>query len=65
MGNRDHFYARFEDNSELFDENLRETGAGLPLSQPVHPKSDRLLDRGIGIFPEDTIQDCRGCVVVF
>nr|VFJ74814.1 MAG: DnaA regulatory inactivator Hda [Candidatus Kentron sp. FM]VFJ75465.1 MAG: DnaA regulatory inactivator Hda [Candidatus Kentron sp. FM]VFK21679.1 MAG: DnaA regulatory inactivator Hda [Candidatus Kentron sp. FM] len=32
-----------EDNSELFDGNLPETWANLPLSQPIHPKSDRFL----------------------
>ncbi|MBT8421098.1 MAG: hypothetical protein KJO08_09585 [Gammaproteobacteria bacterium] len=32
-----HFSAKFEDNSELFDENLRGKGANLPLSQPIHP----------------------------
>ncbi|NNJ83422.1 MAG: hypothetical protein HKP13_00595 [Gammaproteobacteria bacterium] len=44
-GNCGHFPAKFEDNSELFDENLREKGGDLPLSQPIHPKSDRRLEQ--------------------
>nr|VFJ59564.1 MAG: probable DNA repair protein [Candidatus Kentron sp. DK] len=40
--NRDHFSAKFEDNSGLFDENLRETGADLPLLSPIHPEPDTL-----------------------
>nr|VFJ48141.1 MAG: tRNA dihydrouridine synthase A [Candidatus Kentron sp. FM]VFK07974.1 MAG: tRNA dihydrouridine synthase A [Candidatus Kentron sp. FM] len=47
VGNRGHFSAKFEENGELFNENLRpietDSWTNLPLSQPIHPKSDRIL----------------------
>ncbi len=36
-------FRKFAANSELFNKNLRKSGAITPLLRPIHPKSDRLL----------------------
>jgi hypothetical protein len=36
-------FRKYEANSELFNEDLRKSGAVIPLLRPIHPKSDRLL----------------------
>jgi PAS domain S-box-containing protein len=37
-------FRKYEANSELFNEDLRKSGAIIPLLRPIHPKSDRLLE---------------------
>ncbi len=40
-------FRKCEANSELFNEDLRKSGAVIPLSRPIHPEFDRLQPQKI------------------
>ncbi|VFN04830.1 MAG: hypothetical protein BECKG1743D_GA0114223_106373, partial [Candidatus Kentron sp. G] len=52
------FFRKFEANSELFNENLREEWANLPLSRPIHPKKLFGNSQSTAVVPE-----LRPCVM--